>query len=119
MASVRDAPGEYHAHRGPSPNAQCDSLYVILIVVAAAPVHALLPAVQLHEGTPLVVFGLVPLVRTIFIAVPVVVVLVTPVVVAPVVLALPVFLVPVVLREGSGHRRNRCSQGGSQKKRTE
>src|ERR1700687_5795281 len=98
------------------PKCAGDSLSVIWIIVAPVPVDALLPAVQLHEGTPLVVLGLVPLVRTIFIAVPVVIVLVTPVVVAPVVLALPVLLVSVVLREGSGHRRNRCSQGGSQKK---
>lgn len=84
--------------------------------MAPTPVDALLPAVQMRESTPLVVFGLVALVRTIFIAVPVVIVLVTLVVVAPVVLALPVFMVPVVLWERSGHHRNRCGQGGSQKK---
>ena len=116
MVLVRDASGEFPPTSRRYPNAQCDSLPVIWIIVAPVPVDALLPAVQLHESTPLVVFGLVPLVRTIFIAVPVVIVLVTPVVVAPVVLALPVLLVSVVLREGSGHRRNRCSQGGSQKK---
>ena len=103
-------------HIEDGPQMPGDSLSVIWIIVAPVPVDALLPAVQLHESTPLVVFGLVPLVRTIFIVVPVVIVLVTLVVVAPVVLALPVFMVPVVLREGSGHHRNRCGQGGSQKK---
>src|ERR1700731_3874492 len=103
-------------HRGRSQNAQGDSLSVIWIIVAPTPVDALLPAVQLHESTPLVVFGLVPLVRAVLIAVPSVIVLVPLVVVAPVVLALPVFMVPVVLWEGGGHHRNRCGQGGSQKK---
>src|ERR1700687_1938002 len=101
------------------PKCPGDWLSVIWIIVAPVPVDALLPAVQLHESTPLVVFGLVPLVRTIFIVVPVVIVLVTLDVVAPVVLALPVFMVPVVLRERGGHHRNRCGQGGSQKKCTE
>src|ERR1700693_103837 len=98
------------------PKCPGDWLSVIWIIVAPVPVDALLPAVQLHESTPLVVFGLVPLVRTIFIAVPVVIVLVTLVVVAPVVLVLPIFTVPVVLRASSGHHRDRCSKGGSQKK---
>src|SRR6266403_566319 len=116
MALVRDAPGKFPPTSRRYPNAQCDSLPVIWIIVAPTPVDALLPAVQMHESTPLVVSGLVALVRTIFIAVPVVIVLVTLVVVAPVVLALPVFMVPVVLWERSGHHRNRCGQGGSQKK---
>src|ERR1700674_1474118 len=116
MALVRDASGEFPPTSERNPNAQCDSLPVIWIIVAPVPVDALLPAVQLHESTPLVVFGLVPLVRAIFITVPSVIVLVALVVVAPVVLALPVFMVPVVLREGSGHHRNRRSQCGSQKK---
>src|SRR6202171_3336361 len=103
-------------HLEHGPQMPGDSLSVSCVIVAPVPVDGLLPAVQLHESTPLVVFGLVPLVRTIFIAVPVVIVLVTIVVIAPVVLALPVFMVPVVLREGSGHHRNRCGQGGSQKK---
>src|ERR1700682_3781295 len=103
-------------HIEDGPQMPGDSLSVIWIIVAPVPVDALLPAVQLHESTPLVVFGLVPLVRTIFITVPVVIVLVTLVIVAPVVLALPVFMVPVVLWEGGGHSRNRCGQGGSQKK---
>src|ERR1700738_2380052 len=109
-------PVNFHPQQDVTQNAQCDSLPVIWIIVAPVPVDALLPAVQLHESTPLVAFGLVPLVRTIFITVPVVIVLVTLVVVAPVVLALPVFMVPVVLWEGGGHHRNRCGQGGSQKK---
>src|ERR1700675_1174564 len=109
-------PVNFHPHRDVTQNVQCDSLPVIWIIVTPVPVDALLPAVQLHESTPLVVFGLVSLVRTIFITVPVVIVLVTLVVVAPVVLALPVFMVPVVLWEGGGHHRNRCGQGGSQKK---
>src|SRR6202521_3389766 len=121
MALVRDASGEFPPTSERSPNAQCDSLSVIWVIVAPVPVDGLLPAVQLHESTLLVVFGLVPLVRTIFIAVPVVIVLVTLVVVAPVVLVLPIFLlpiflVPVVLRAGSSQHRDRCSKGGSQKK---
>jgi hypothetical protein len=116
MALVRDPSGEFPPTSRRSPNAQFDSLPIIWIIVAPIPVDALLPAVQLHESTPLMVFGLVSLVRTIFITVPSVIVLVTLVVVAPVVLALPVFMVPVVLWEGGGHHRYRSGQGGSQKK---
>src|SRR5260370_21398088 len=116
MALVRDASGEFPPPSRRYPNAQCDSLPVIWIIVAPVPVDALLPAVQLHESTPLVVFALVPLVRTIFITVPVVIVLVALVVVAPVVLALPVFMVPVVLWAAGRRHRNRCGQGGRQKK---
>jgi hypothetical protein len=90
------------------------SLSIIWIIVAPVPVDGLLLRVQLNESTRLVVVGLVPLVRAVFIAVPSVIVLVTLVVVALVVLALPIFLVPVVLRAGSGHHRNRCSKSGSQ-----
>jgi len=90
----------------------------IWITVAPTPVGPLLPAAQLNESTLLVVLGLVPLVRAVFIAVPGVIVLVALVVVAFVVLTVPVFLVPVVsvLRAGSGHHCNRCSKDGSQKK---
>jgi hypothetical protein len=116
MTVFERSSGEFPPTSRHHPNAHCDSLPVIWIVVAPTPVDAPLPAVQLHESTPLVVFGLVPLVRTIFITVPGVIVLVTLVVVAPVVFALPVFMVPVVLREGSGHHRNRCGQCSSQKK---
>ena len=83
------------------------------------PVGPLLPGAQLNESTLLAVLGLIPMVLAVFIAVPSVIVLVALVVVSPVVFALPVFLVPVVLRAGSGHRRDRCSKGSSQKKRTE
>src|ERR1700675_1701559 len=116
MTLFERSSGEFPPTSRRFPNAQCDSLPVIWIIVPPTPVDALLPAVQLHESTPLVVFGLVPLVRTIFIAVPVGIALVTLVVDAPIVLALPVFMVPVVLWEGGGHHRNRCCQGGSQKK---
>jgi hypothetical protein len=96
--------------------------------VTPVPVAILLPSVPLNESTPLVVLGLIPLVRAVFIAVPSVIVLVALVVVSLVDFALPVFLVPVtlpiflvpvVLRAGRGHRRNRRSKGSSQKKRTE
>jgi hypothetical protein len=101
------------------------SLPVIRIAVTPVPVAPLLPGAQLNESTPLVVLGLIPLVRAVFIAVPSVIVLVALVVVSPVVFALPVFLVPVtlpifavpvVLRAGRGHHRNGCSKGSSQKK---
>jgi hypothetical protein len=104
------------------------SLSVIRIVVTPVPVAPLLPSAQLNESTLLAVLGLIPLVLAVFIAVPSVIVLVALVVVSLVVFALPVFLVPVtlpiflvpvVLRAGSGHHRNRCSKGSSQKKRTE
>jgi len=90
----------------------------IWITVTPTPVCPLLPVAQLNECALLAVLGLVPLVRAAFIVVPGVIVLVALVVVAFVVLAVPVFLVPVVfvLRAGSGHHRNRCSKGGSQKK---
>jgi hypothetical protein len=104
------------------------SLSVIRIAVTPVPVAPLLPSAQLNESTLLAVLGLIPLVLAVFIAVPSVIVLVAPVVVSlvdfplPVFLVpipLPIFLVPVVLRAGSGHRRNRCSKGSSQKKSTE
>ena len=95
------------------------SLSVIRIVVTPVPVAPLLPSAQLNESTLLAVLGLIPLVLAVFIAVPSVIVLVALVVVSLVVFALPIFLVPVVLRAGSGHHRNRCSKGSSQKKRTE
>src|SRR5579862_7121779 len=103
-------------------DARDDSLSVIgpfiWITVAPAPVGLLLTVAQLRERTLLVVFGLVSLVLTVFVVVPAVIVLVALVVVAFVVFALPVFLVPVVfdLWAGSGHHRDRCSKGGSQKK---
>ena len=83
------------------------------------PVAGLLVAAQLNESMLLVVLGLVPLVRPVFIAVPGVIVLVALIVVALVVLALPIFLVPVVLvsavlRSGGGHHRNRYGKGGGQ-----
>jgi hypothetical protein len=89
---------------------------VIWTPVAPVPVVGLLPAAQPIESALLVVVGLVLLVRVLLIVVPGVIVLVVLVVVALVVLALPIFLIPVVLRAGSGHHRNRCSKGGSQKK---
>jgi hypothetical protein len=104
------------------------SLSVIRIAVTPVPVAPLLPGAQLNESPPLVMLGLIALVRAVFIAVPSVIVLVAPVVVSLVDFALPaflvpvtlpIFLVPVVLRAGRGHRRNRCSKGSSQKKRTE
>jgi hypothetical protein len=99
------------------------SLPVIRITVTPVPVDGPLPVVQLNERSPLVVLGPIPLVGAVFVGVPVVIVLVAPVVVTLVVLVLSIFLsifvVPVVLRSGSGHRRNRCNQGSSQKKRTE
>jgi len=93
-----------------------DSLSVVWIIVAPVKVDGLLSAVQLNESTLFMVLGLVPLVRAVFIAVPGVIVLVALVVVALVVFALSVFLAPVFLRAGSGHHRNRCSKGSSQKK---
>jgi xanthine/uracil permease len=53
-----------------------DSLPVIWITVTPVPVVGLLFAAQLNESTLLVVLGLVPLVRAVFIAVPRVIVLV-------------------------------------------
>jgi hypothetical protein len=71
-----------------------------------------------------VVLTPIPLVRAVFVGVPSVIVLVALVVVSLVVFDLPIFLVPVVsvfvvLWVGSGHHRNGCDKGGSQKKRTE
>jgi hypothetical protein len=43
------------------------SLSVIRITVTPVPVAALLPAVQLNKSPLLVVFGLIPLVRAIFV----------------------------------------------------
>jgi uncharacterized membrane protein YuzA (DUF378 family) len=83
--------------------------------VAPLPVVGLLPSAQMNEGMLLVVFGLVPLVRAVFVGVPSVIVLVAFVVIALVVLALLVFFFPVVLRASSSHHRNRCSKDGSQK----
>jgi hypothetical protein len=103
-----------------SQNAIGDFLSVIRVIVAPFPVDGLLTGIQLNERTPLMLLGLVSLVRAVFVVVPGVVVLVGPVVVAFVVLALPVFVFSVVvLLASSGHHRNRRSQGGSQKERTE
>jgi hypothetical protein len=88
-------------------------LFVIWITVTPVPVDSLLSAVQLNEGTSLVVLRLIPLVLAVFSAVPIVIVLVALVVVTLVVLALSVFLVPVVLLPDSGHCQNRYSKGGS------
>jgi hypothetical protein len=91
-------------------------LSVIRIVMTPVPVDGLLPGAQLNESPTLVVLGLIPLVRAVFIGVPVVIVLVALVVVALVVLALSIFVIPIVLRAGSGHHCNRRSKGSSQKK---
>lgn len=80
------------------------------------PVDGLLPGTQLNKSPLFVVLGLIPLVRTIFIGVPVVIVLVAFVIVTLVVLALSIFMVLIILRAGRGHHRNRCSKGSSQKK---
>jgi hypothetical protein len=95
------------------------SLPVIWITVTPVPVDGLLPGTQLNESPPLVVLGLIPLVRAVLVGVPVVIVLVALIVVTLIVLALSIFVVPIVLRAGSGHHCNRCSKGSSQKKRTE
>src|ERR1700687_578107 len=95
------------------------SLSVVRIAVTPVPVAGLLPGVQLSERPLLVVLGLIPLVRAVFVGVPVVIVLVAFVVVTLVVFAFSVFVVPIVLRAGSGHHGNRCREGSSQKKRTE
>jgi hypothetical protein len=92
------------------------SLSVIWITVTPVPVDALLPGAQLNERSLLVVLGLIPLVRAVFVGVPVVIVLVALVVVTLVVLALSVFVVPIILGAGSGHHCSRCSKGSSQKK---
>jgi hypothetical protein len=96
-----------------------DLLSVIRITVTPVPVDSPLPGVQLNESPSLVALGLIPLVRAVFVGVPVVIVLVALVVVTLVVLALSIFVVPIVLRAGSGDHRSRCSKGSSQKKRTE
>src|SRR3984893_2304824 len=95
------------------------SLSVVRIAVTPIPVAGLLPGVQPGEIPLLVVLGLIPVVRTAFVSVPVVIILVALVVVTLVVFAFSVFVVPIVLRAGSGHHCNRCGQGSSQKKRTE
>ena len=96
------------------------ALSVIWIIVAPFPVGGLLPGIQLNESPLLVVLGLIPPVRAVFVGVPVVIVLVVLVIVTSVVLALlPVFVVPIVLRAGSGDHCNRCTKCSSQKKRTE
>jgi len=87
--------------------------------VTPVPVDGLLSSIQLNESTPLVVLGLIALVRAVFVGVPVVIVFVALVVVALVVLALSIFAIPIVLWAGSGHHRNRCSKSSGQKKRTE
>jgi hypothetical protein len=92
------------------------SLPVIWITVPPAPIDAPLPVVQLNESTLLMVLGLVPLVRAVFVGVPSVVVLVAFIVVALVVLAVSIFFSPVVLRGGSGHHCYGCPKGSSQKK---
>jgi hypothetical protein len=94
------------------------SLSVVRIAVTPVPVIGLVPGVQLNESPFFVALGLIPLVRAVFVGVPVVIVLVALVVITLVVLAFSVFVVPIVLR-GSGHHCNRCRQGSSQKKRTE
>jgi hypothetical protein len=92
------------------------SLFAIWIIVTPVPVDGLLPGTQLNERPPLVVLGLIALIRAVFVGVPVVIVLVSLVVVPLVVLAVTIFVVPVILRDGSDHRRNGCSKGSSQKK---
>jgi hypothetical protein len=90
-------------------NAHADfSLSVIRVAVTPVPVDGLLSATQLDESPFFVVLGLIPLVRAVFVGVPVVIVLVALVVVTLVVLAFSIFVVPIVLRAGSGHQRNRC-----------
>ena len=74
---------------------------------------------QLHESSVLVMLGLIPPVRAVFVGVPVVIVLVALVVVTLVVLALSIFAIPIVLWAGRSHHRNRCSKSSGQKKRTE
>jgi hypothetical protein len=91
------------------------SLSVIWIIVTPIPVDGLLPGTQLHESPLLVVLGLIALIRAVLVGVPAVIVLVA-LVVVPLVFALTIFVVPVVLRDGSGHHRNGCSKGSSQKK---
>lgn len=86
-------------------------LAVVWIIVAPGPIHGLLPGVELDESSILVVLSLVALVRAGFIVVPRVIVLVAFVVVAPVVVVVSVSVIPVVLRDGSGHCRDK---GGSQ-----
>ena len=96
------------------------SLSVIRITVTPVPVDGLLPGVQLNESPPLMMLGLIPLVRAVFIGVPVVIVLVALVVITfIVVLVSSIFVIPLLLWPGSGHHRNRCGNCSSQKKRTE
>ena len=64
------------------------------------PVDGLLSSTQLNESPFFVVLGLIPLVRTVFIGVPVVIVLVALVVVMLVVLTLAIFVVNIVFLAG-------------------
>jgi len=84
--------------------------------VTPVPVDALLPGTQLSEVPFLMMLVLIPLVRAVFVGVPVVIVLVALVVITLVVLALPIFVVPVVLWVCSGHHGNRRGKGSGQKK---
>ena len=95
---------------GPPTKALKSWLSVIRVVVTPGPVDALFAGAQLNKRALLVVLGLVPLVRAVFIVVPLVKVLVVPVVIAfVVVVAAPFFLAPVVLRAHSTHHCNWCS----------
>src|ERR1700692_3173878 len=83
------------------------SLFVIKIAVTPVPGIGLVPGFQLNESPFFVALGLIPLVRAVFVGVPVVIVLVALVVITLVVLAFSVFVVPIVLRAGSRHHCNR------------
>jgi len=83
------------------------SLSVIGVVVTPVPVDGLLSSTQLNEVPFFVVLSPIPLVRAVFVGVPVVIVLVALVIVTLVVLAFSIFVVPIVLRAGNGHHRNR------------
>src|SRR5580692_10082464 len=84
-------------------------LPAVRMAVAPVPVDGLLLAVQLNEGMRLVVLVLVSHVRSVFIAIPGVIVLVAFVVVALVVIV-PFFLVVVL---GAGGHYQRYGKGGS------
>ena len=56
-------------------------------------------------------FGLIPLVRAVFVGVPVVIVVVALIVVTLGVLALAIFVVTIVLRAGSGHHCHEARLG--------
>jgi membrane protein YdbS with pleckstrin-like domain len=62
--------------------------------VTPVPVDGLLSGTQLNEGSFFVVLGLIPLIRAVFVGVPVVIVLVALVVVTLVVLAFSIVVVP-------------------------